>query len=128
MGDVSDGDAVLVDVHAECLTGDIFRSLRCRRAKLDAALAAVATEGRGVVLYVRGPEDEQAGLLHKLQAYEMEDSGGTEKELAVHHIAVADSRDYGTGGQILSDLGVRTMRRCIGAKTSTTACSGNWTT
>jgi 3,4-dihydroxy 2-butanone 4-phosphate synthase/GTP cyclohydrolase II len=67
---------VLVRVHSECLTGDVFGSLRCDCGpQLDAALAAVAAEGRGVVLYMRGHEGRGIGLLHKLQAYQLQEAG-----------------------------------------------------
>ena len=70
------GEDVLVRVHSECLTGDVFGSLRCDCGpQLDAALAAVAAEGRGVVLYMRGHEGRGIGLLHKLQAYQLQEAG-----------------------------------------------------
>ena len=73
-----DGEDVLVRVHSECLTGDVFGSMRCDCGpQLDAALAAVAAEGRGVVLYMRGHEGRGIGLLHKLQAYQLQDRGPT---------------------------------------------------
>ena len=75
LGDIGDGEDVLVRVHSECLTGDVFGSLRCDCGpQLDAALAAVAAEGRGVVLYMRGHEGRGIGLLHKLQAYQLQDA------------------------------------------------------
>jgi 3,4-dihydroxy 2-butanone 4-phosphate synthase / GTP cyclohydrolase II len=110
-GDVSDGADVLVRVHSECLTGDVFSSLRCDcGAQLQAAMRTIAEEGRGVVLYVRGHEGRGIGLLHKLQAYRLQEAGRDTVDANLDLGLPADARDYGTGAQILVDLGVRTMR------------------
>jgi 3,4-dihydroxy 2-butanone 4-phosphate synthase/GTP cyclohydrolase II len=110
-GDLGDGDDVLVRVHSECLTGDVFGSRRCDCGpQLDAAIATVAAEGRGVVLYVRGHEGRGIGLMHKLQAYQLQDDGQDTVDANVSLGLPADARDYGTGAQILADLGVRSMR------------------
>jgi 3,4-dihydroxy 2-butanone 4-phosphate synthase/GTP cyclohydrolase II len=112
-GDLGDGEDVLVRVHAECLLGDVFGSTRCDCSALfEASLAAVAREGRGVVLYVRGQDRSGgAGVLSKLRDYARQEAGVADAAgSGGAHGRPADARDYGTGAQILVDLGVRSMR------------------
>jgi 3,4-dihydroxy 2-butanone 4-phosphate synthase / GTP cyclohydrolase II len=111
LGELGDGADVLVRVHSECLTGDVLGSLRCDCGQqLDAALRAVAAEGRGVILYLRGHEGRGIGLMHKLQAYRLQDTGADTVDANLSQGLPADARDYAIGARILLDLGVRSLR------------------
>ena len=111
LGDVAGGTGVLTRLHSECLTGDVFGSLRCDcGAQLETAMAAIAAEGRGVVLYLRGHEGRGVGLLSKLQAYELQDAGVDTVDANLELGLPADAREYSAGAQMLADLGVRSVR------------------
>ena len=110
-GEVGDGERILVRVHSECLTGDVFGSLRCDcGTQLQSALGKIGAEGRGVVLYIRGHEGRAIGLTHKLRAYQLQEDGRDTVEANVELGFPPDPRDYGIGAQILYDMGVRSMR------------------
>jgi 3,4-dihydroxy 2-butanone 4-phosphate synthase/GTP cyclohydrolase II len=111
MGDPAGKDNVLVRVHSECLTGDVFGSRRCDcGAQLHGALRYIAGEGLGVVVYLRGHEGRGIGITHKLQAYELQDGGFDTVDANVELGLPVDSREYGIGAQILVDLGITTMQ------------------
>jgi 3,4-dihydroxy 2-butanone 4-phosphate synthase/GTP cyclohydrolase II len=111
LGDVADGANVLTRLHSECLTGDVFGSLRCDcGAQLEAAMAAISAEGRGIVLYLRGHEGRGVGLLSKLRAYELQDAGADTVDANLVLGLPADAREYSAGAQMLADLGVRSVR------------------
>lgn len=110
-GDIGPGEDVLVRVHSECLTGDVFHSQRCDCGpQLDESMRRIAEEGRGVVVYLRGHEGRGIGLLSKLRAYELQERGSDTLDANLELGLPADARDYGAGAQILEDLGVRSLR------------------
>jgi 3,4-dihydroxy 2-butanone 4-phosphate synthase / GTP cyclohydrolase II len=110
-GAVQGQDNVLVRVHSECLTGDVFGSLRCDcGVQLDAAMERIAEEGMGVIVYLRGHEGRGIGIGHKLRAYALQEQGRDTVDANVELGLPVDSREYGIGAQILVDLGITTLR------------------
>ena len=110
-GDVSGPEPVLTRVHSECLTGDVFGSHRCDCGpQLNEAMAQIVAEGRGVVVYLRGHEGRGIGLVAKLQAYALQDTGRDTVDANLDLGLPADGRHYGTATQVLRDLGIESVR------------------
>ncbi len=110
-GDVGSAPPALVRVHSECLTGDLLGSLRCDcGTQLAASLDLISSEGRGVLIYLRGHEGRGIGLAHKIRAYELQDQGLDTVEANLAQGLPADSRDYAVAAAVLSDLGVSRVR------------------
>ncbi len=111
MGEWREEEPVLVRVHSECLTGDVFRSMRCDcRSQLESALNTIAKEGKGVLVYILGHEGRGIGIANKIKAYELQEKGYDTVEANEKLGYPPDLRDYGVGVQILLDLGVKKMR------------------
>ncbi len=125
-GDVTDPTPILVRVHSQCLTGDVFGSLRCDCGEqLEIALKTIEKEGRGVLVYMR-QEGRGMGLKGKLKAYQLQDKDGLDTVEANEHLGFpADLRDYGIGAQILADLGVQKMRLMTNNPQKVTGLSGH---
>ncbi|GAA4041577.1 bifunctional 3,4-dihydroxy-2-butanone-4-phosphate synthase/GTP cyclohydrolase II [Nonomuraea soli] len=111
LGDLEDGENILVRAHSECLTGDVFGSLRCDcGVQLDNAMAMIAEEGRGVVVYLRGHEGRGIGLLAKLKAYGLQDNGSDTVDANLELGLPVDAREFSNAGQMLADLGIKSIR------------------
>ena len=111
MGELSGDTSPLVRVHSECLTGEVFGSIRCDcRAQLDLAMEQIAAEARGVIVYLKGHEGRGIGLTEKLRAYALQDEGIDTVQANVRLGLQVDARDYAVGAQILQDLSVKKMR------------------
>jgi 3,4-dihydroxy 2-butanone 4-phosphate synthase/GTP cyclohydrolase II len=112
MGDVTDGEPTLVRMHSCCITGDALGSSLCDCGEqLERSFEAIAAEGRGVIVYIQHHEGRGIGLIHKLKAYQLQQSQGLDTIEANHALGLpADIRDYGVGAQVLFDLGLRQLR------------------
>ena len=110
LGRIGDGARVLVRVHSECVTGDVFGALRCECGdQLQAALDAIVAEGRGVLVYLRGQEGRGIGLVPKLRAYNLQDEGLDTVDANTAQGLPVDTREYSAAAQILTDLGVNSV-------------------
>jgi 3,4-dihydroxy 2-butanone 4-phosphate synthase/GTP cyclohydrolase II len=110
-GNPSGDKPVLVRMHSECLTGDVFASMRCDcGVQLQDAMRRIDEAGEGVIVYIRGHEGRAIGIVHKLQAYKLQDGGADTVEANIELGFPVDARDYGTGAQILADLGLHKLR------------------
>ncbi|WP_342319796.1 bifunctional 3,4-dihydroxy-2-butanone-4-phosphate synthase/GTP cyclohydrolase II [Corynebacterium mayonis] len=124
-GDIADGEDVLVRVHSECLTGDVFGSLRCDCGpQLHESMRRVQAAGRGVIIYVRGHEGRGIGLLAKLEAYHLQDGGLDTVDANLEQGLPVDAREYSVAGQIIADLGLESLQLLSNNPTKVQALRG----